>query len=464
MRSFIGKFIGDRNFYRKVMVVTLPIMLQNVITNFVSLLDNIMVGQIGTEQMTGVSIVNQLLFVFNLCIFGSVAGPGIFSAQFFGKGDSEGVRHCFRAKIIVGMAISVVFIGAIVPWHNQLISLFIHEGQENLDMTATLNYGKQYMWIMLAGLPAFAISNCYASSLRECGETVVPMKVGVLAVAVNCALNYALIFGMFGAPELGVRGAAIATVVSRYVEVGALILWTHCNKAKNQFIVGAYKSLRIPKDLALDIIRKGAPLLLNETLWSAGMTILNQCYSTRGLEVVSAVNISSTVSNLFFCAFFAFGNAVSIIVGQLLGAGQPERARDEDRKLITCSVITSSAFGIILFLTAHLIPEIYKTTDMVKDIAATFLMINALFMPVNGFVHTVYFTLRCGGKTIITFLFDSAFTWAICVPLAFVLSRFTTLGVIPIFLAVYSCDLIKVVVGSILLKKGSWINNLVAGK
>lgn len=464
MRNFLSKFIGDRNFYRRVMVVTLPIMLQNVITNFVSLLDNIMVGQIGTEQMTGVSIVNQLLFVFNLCIFGGVAGPGIFSAQFFGKGDTDGVRHSFRAKIIVGIVVSVAFIGALIPWHDQLISLFIHEGQENLDMTATLNYGKQYMWIMLVGLPAFAISNCYASSLRECGETVVPMKVGVLAVVVNCVLNYVLIFGMLGAPALGVQGAAIATVVSRYIEVGALIWWTHRNKAKNPFIVGAYKTLRIPKALALDILRKGAPLLINEALWSAGMTMLNQSYSTRGLEVVSAVNISSTVSNLFFCAFFAFGNAVSIMVGQLLGAGQTERARDEDRKLITCSVITSSIFGIVLFFTAHLIPQMYNTTDMVKDIAANFLMINAIFMPVNGFVHTVYFTLRCGGKTIITFLFDSAFTWSICVPLAFVLSRFTALGVIPIFLSVYSCDLIKVVVGSILLKKGSWINNLVAGK
>ncbi len=464
MRGFFSKFIGDKNFYRRVVAVTLPIMLQNVITNFVSLLDNVMVGQIGTEQMTGVSIVNQLLFVFNLCIFGGVAGPGIFSAQFSGKGDTDGVRYSFRAKIIMAIAVTGIFVTALIPWHDQLISLFIHQGEENLDMVATLAFGKQYLWIMLLGLPAFALSNCYASTLRECGETVLPMKAGVAAVVINCLLNYVLIFGKLGAPQLGVQGAAIATVVSRYVEVGILIAWTHMNKAKNPFIVGAYRSLRVPKALALDIIIKGAPLLINEGLWSAGMTMLNQCYSTRGLEVVSAVNISSTVSNLFFCAFFAFGNAVSIMVGQLLGAGELEKARDEDRKLIACSVITSTVMGIVLFLTARHIPELYNTTPMVKEIASQFLMVNALFMPINGFIHTVYFTLRCGGKTIITFLFDSAFTWCLCVPVAFVLSRFTGLYVVYIFLAVYSCDLIKTVVGSVLLKKGSWINNLVAEK
>ncbi|MBR5137375.1 MAG: MATE family efflux transporter [Clostridia bacterium] len=464
MRGFLGKFIGDKNFYRRVFAVTLPIILQNVITNFVSLLDNVMVGQIGTEQMTGVSIVNQLLFVFNLCIFGGVAGPGIFSAQFYGKGDIEGVKYSFRAKFIIAVSVVAVFIGVLIPWHDQLISLFIHEGQEALDLVATLNYGKQYLWIMLIGLPAFALSNCYASSLRECGETVLPMKAGVAAVIVNCALNYVLIFGKFGMPVLGVQGAAIATVISRYVEIAILVVWTHVHKERNKFIVGAYKSLYVPKALALDIALKGAPLLINEGLWSAGMAILNQSYSTRGLEVVSAVNISSTVSNLFFCAFFAFGNAVSILVGQLLGAGELEKAKDEDRKLITCSVLTSTFFGIVLFFTAKIIPDLYNTTPMVKEIASQFLMVNAFFMPINGFIHTVYFTLRCGGKTIITFIFDSAFVWCLSVPMAVLLSRLTGLYVIYIFIAVYSLDFIKTGLGIYFLKKGSWINNLVAEK
>lgn len=462
MRSFLGKFIGDRHFYRRVLLVTLPIILQNVITNLVSLLDNIMVGQIGTEQMTGVAIVNQLLFVFNLCIFGGVAGPGIFSAQFFGQGDTEGVKYSFRAKIIIAIGVVAVFVAVLIPWHDQLISLFLHKGEENMDLAATLAFGRQYLWIMLIGLPAFALSNCYASSLRECGETVLPMKAGVAAVFVNCILNYVLIFGKLGAPVLGVQGAAIATVVSRYVEIVILMVWTHGHKDKNQFIVGAFKSLYVPGALAKDIAIKGAPLLINEGLWSAAMAMLNQSYSIRGSEVVSAINISSTVSNLFFCAFFAFGNAVSIMVGQLLGAGELERAKDEDRKLITCSVLTSTFFGIVLFLTAGIIPDVYNTTPMVKEIATQFLIVNAIFMPVNGFIHTVYFTLRCGGKTIITFIFDSAFIWCLSVPLAFVLSRFTGIYVIYIFLAVYSLDFIKTGLGIYFLKKGSWINNLVA--
>lgn len=458
----LRSLIGDRAFYRKLFAVMTPVLIQNVITNFVSLLDNVMVGQVGTEPMSGVAIVNQLIFVFNLCIFGGLAGAGIFTAQYYGKNDQEGVRNTFRAKLYIAFGAVIVFLSVFLLFGEELISLFLHEGQENLNLEATLNYGREYLLVMVIQTVPFAIMQVYGSTLRETGETLLPMKAGIVAVCVNLALNYILIFGKLGAPALGVVGAAIATVIARFVECFIVIGWTHLHKEQCPFICGAYRLLKVPVQLTKQIVILGAPLLINEVLWSSGMAVLNQCYSLRGLEVVSAVNISTTVSNLFFCAFLSMGTTVSIIVGQLLGAGELERAVEEDRQLIAFAVALCAAVGVVMALIAPLVPEIYNTTAMVKELAADLLFVSAAMMPVNAFTNSCYFTLRSGGKTIITFIFDSAFVWAICVPVAFLLSRYTSLAILPMYIAVQALDLIKCVIGFYLVKKRKWVNNLVA--
>lgn len=456
------KFFGDKAFYRKLFSVMIPILIQNVITNFVSLLDNIMVGRLGTEPMSGVAIVNQLMFVFILCIFGGISGAGIFTTQFYGKGDTEGVRHTVRFKFIVALGAVAVFAALFLTCGDQLIGLFLHQGEEDLDLAATLAYGRSYMLVMLIQLIPFAASQVYSGTLRETGETVVPMVAGIAAIFVNLGLNWVLIFGKLGFPALGVVGAAIATVTSRFVELGVVVIWTHTHKARCPFADGLFKSFRVPRGLCKNIIIKGLPLLLNEVLWSSGMTTLNQCYSQRGLEVVSAVNISATVSNLFFCSFFAMGSTVSIIVGQLLGAGETERAVDEDRKLLTFSVILCTLTGCVMAAVAPLVPNVYNTTAGVKALACDLLLVSACMMPVDSFTNASYFTIRSGGKTFITFLFDSGFVWVICVPVAFVLSRFTNIPIVPMFIIVRCLDLIKCVVGFILIKKRTWVHNLTA--
>ena len=201
--------------------------------------------------------------------------------------------------------------------------------------------------------------------------------------------------------------------------------------------------------------------MLNEVLWSTGQAVLTQCYSVRGLEAVSALNISSTVSNLFFCAYFAFGSAISIIVGQLLGAGEIERAKEEDSKLIFCAVAVCLVIGGVMALLSPAFPQIYNTTDAVKDIATKCLLISSFMMPFHGFIHTAYFTLRSGGKTVITFLFDSVYVWAILIVAAFTISRFTEMPIVPMYFFVQSLEIIKCVIGYILVKKGVWAKNLV---
>ena len=457
-----NKFIGDKKFYGRVLTVAVPIMIQNGISNFVSLLDNIMIGQIGTEKMSGVAIVNQLMFVLYLGLFGALSGPGIYSAQFFGSGNHEGVRHSFRYKLYI--AVSLVSIGIIVflCCGESLMSLYLTEEVETAQSAdMVLKYGHDYMLVMLIGLIPFAVEESYASTLRECGETKVPMIAGLVAVAVNLCGNYILIFGKFGFPELGVTGAAIATVISRFVQAGVVVVWTHRNTLKMQFAKGLYKSLKIPRELVLKISVKGLPLMLNELLWSAGMALLNQCYSKRGLDAVAGLNIASTFNNLFNVVFIAMGSAVAIMVGQLLGAGELKEARDTDTKLITFSVVSSFFMGIILFLLAGVFPELYNSEDSVKELACGFIRISAVCMPLYAFMHASYFTLRTGGKTFVTFLFDSVFLWGVSVPVAFIISRLTAMPVLMMFFCVQMIDLIKCTIGFILVKKGIWLQNLV---
>ncbi|MBR0426531.1 MAG: MATE family efflux transporter [Clostridia bacterium] len=454
-------FIGDRAFYKRLLAVMLPVLIQNVITNFVSLLDNIMVGQVGTESMSGVAIVNQLLFVFNLCIFGGLSGAGIFTAQFFGKGDLEGVRHTMRLKYYIAIVASVLFGTAFVLFGKPLISLFLHEGEAGIDLNATLSFGQQYLWVMLIQMLPFALMQVYGSTLRECGETMLPMKAGIAAILVNLVLNYILIFGKFGFPALGVVGAAIATVIARFVECAIVVVWAHLHTKQHPYIRGLYRSLKIPVPVLKKVAIKGFPLLMNEVLWSAGMTTLNQAYSVRGVEVVSAMNISSTVSNLFFCAFFATGTTIAIMIGQLLGAGESERAVEEDRKLIAFAVALSTVVGGTMALFAPLIPNLYNTQDEVRRLATSFLYVVAVMMPFNAFTNGSYFTLRSGGKTIITFLFDSAFIWVVNVPIAMALVHWTELPIFWVFVIVQSLELVKVTIGAILLKRRAWVNNLV---
>ena len=455
------RFIGDKAFYRHVLGIAVPIIIQNGITNFVSLLDNIMVGQVGTVPMSGVSIVNGLLFVFNLCIFGASSGAGIFTAQFHGSGDDEGVRHTFRFKIIACFLLSILGMGVFMIGGSSLIGLYL-TGEGDASVAAgALSYGLEYLAIMLWGFLPFALCNAYASTLRETGETFVPMMAGISAVLVNLVLNYILIFGHFGAPAMGVRGAALATVISRYAELLIVAGWTHKNKLKKPFIVGAYRSFYLPGQLLRSILSKASPLLANEFLWASGMAIMNQCYSTCGLDVVPAMNIASTLYNLGSVAFLAMGNAVGIIMGQMMGAGNTEAVvRDSNRKLLVVSIASGLVFGCLVGCVSGIFPNLYNTTEMVRQLATRLICINAVMMPFNAYTNGTYFTLRSGGQTMVTFLFDSCFVWVCCVPLAYVLSRFTDLTILPLFAICLSTDLIKCVLGTIMLKQGKWIQNL----
>ena len=461
LKNFRKKFIGTKDFYIYVLGIAVPMIIQNAITNFVSFLDNIMVGQIGTEQMSGVAIANQLIFVFNLCIFGGVSGAGIFGTQFFGKGDYEGQKYTFRFKVYICALLTVIALLLGNFLDTELISLYLNDTGSVGDISLALDYGKHYLAIMLIGLIPFAISQVYINTIRETGHTLIPMIASMIAVFTNLILDYCLIFGAFGLPQMGVRGAALATIIARFIECIIVVAWTHLNPGKNKYIVGAYRSFYIPGNILKDVLKKGTPLMINEMLWSMGMTVIVQCYAIRGLEVVAAQNISSTITNLFNIVYIQLGASIAIVVGQLLGAGKLKEARDADTKMIFFVVTACIGMSVLMSAFGGLFPQIYNTEEAIKELATKFIFISALMMPVCAFCHSTYFTLRSGGKTGVTFILDSVYTWLIVIPVAYCLSHFTNWSIVPVFFCVQSMEFVKAIIGFFMVKSNVWLNTIV---
>lgn len=469
-QSRFGKrYIGDRAFYMAVLGIVIPVVIQNSISNFVSLLDNLMVAAVSTNQMNGVSIANQMVFVFNLCIFGGVAGPGIFAAQFYGAGDRKGVRDSFRFSMVIAIGVSAVAALIFAFFRTPLVNTYINNPESAEAAREMLEVGSDYLLIMMAGLLPFAISQAYASVLRSCGETRIPMFAAVASVLVNLVLNAVLIFGLLGFAPMKAKGAAIATVISRYVEMLIIVIMSHTREKKYpsnpayRFLEGAYKNFSIPMQLVKKITVKGLPLLLNEAAWSMGMAMLAQLYSRLGTDVVAAQTITSTIANLFNVFFISMGTAASVMVGQPLGMSDFEGAKRNVRRIMFFQMCICFTIGTIMFFVSPLLPYCFKEADAaIREIATGMLCVTACAMPVNGFAHCSYFILRSGGRTIITFLFDSAYTWLIPIPLVYALVTYTPLPILAVFILCHVADLIKVALGAVLLKKGVWIRNIVA--
>ncbi len=459
-------FIGDGAFYHRVIAILAPIIIQNTVTNIINLVDNVMVGRVGTLPISAVAIVNQLMFVFFLCIFGGLSGVGIFTSQFVGIGDKEGVCHTFRLKWFVALFLLAVCLIVFLVFPKQLIGLYLSETTSPEDAAATLQYGTSYLTAILFGLLPFVVSQIYGSTLRELGQTKLPMLASVVGILVNVFFNYLLIFGNEGLSFLpfapmGVVCAGIATSLSRYVEMAILLISVHKHRDRYPFLEGVYHRLSVPFSLCKKVFQKGFPLLLNEFLWSFGMAALMQCYSSRGITVVAATNISSTVGNIFNVIYISMGTAIAIMVGHALGANNHKEAKNIVWRLLALSVVACLATGVLLFAASFFIPLAYNTTNEVRHLATQLLWVVAALMPFNAVCHGCYFAMRSGGRTIITFLFDSGFIWLVSYPLAFCLARFSALPIVLFFLLVQGIEAVKAIAAVLFIKSGFWLNNIV---
>lgn len=455
-------FIGDRAFYRRAATIVLPMIVQNTITNVVSLLDNVMVGQVGTLPMSAVAVVNQLLFIFNLCVFATVSAAGIFSTQYAGAGDYEGMRSCMRIKLVIGGGLLLIAGGIFLAMPHVLIRSYLTEADPE-TAAATMGYALSYLRLMLPGLIPFVVTQVYASSMREDGQTRLPMVASVTSIIVNLVFNWLLIFGVGPFPAMGVEGAAIATVLSRFVEMGIVIIGGICHRERYPYLHGMLTTLRAPVSLWKQVARKGMPLIANEFLWSTSIALILQCYSKRGVDVVAASNIASTMSGLFNVLFISMGGATGIMVGQALGAGRMEEASDTAWQLLTISVVGMILMAVPMILLSDIIPKLYDTEPEIRHLAGQMLRIMALTMPMDAVANNCYFTIRSGGRMIITFLFDSVFSLVFDFGCAAVLAYLTEMPIVPMYFCVQMMHLLKAILSIIVVKHGGWKRQIITG-
>ncbi len=446
-----NQWIGDRAFYQRLMTLSIPLVLQQLITASIQIVDNVMVGQLGETAIGAVGVINQLFFVVIITSFGVMSGSTIYMAQYYGAKNENKLQQSFHFTIVAALAVGLVSFFLFSYADDFLIGVFT-QGVE------TTSLALQYMSIIRFGLFAFAISIAISSSLRVVGITKPILWISVATIVLNTVLNAILIFGLFGFPVLGVIGAAIATLIARVMEA-MLSLW-YLMYRQSILKLDILRLFRIEWSLTKAIIIIGLPLLFNEFLWSLGQTTYLFAYSTRGDGALAAMNVTNTISQITFVMFQAIGAAAAVFVGNKLGENSLEEAQLNAQRLIFIATVFAVFVGMIQFIISFFVLDIYSVSEATKLAAQFNIRVNSMFVPLYTMNVTMFFIIRSGGDTSSTFLMDSGFMWVIAVPIALSLAFFTTLPITTMFLIIQGTEFLKVGFAYHRFAKKKWVKNL----
>ena len=452
-----GRLFGPGEFYKSALAIAVPIMLQQLIQSLVSLIDNFMVSGLGDVCMSGVNVAGQVLFVFMVFLNSICMSGGIFMTQFFGAKDRAGMGQAFRFKLVAGLAAFVPYFLVCVVFPRQVLSwMLIGNTQADLILDEAVAYIRIMFWI---GIP-MTLSVCIASSLREIGEVKTPLVVTVAATLTNTLFNWLLIYGNLGLPRLGVRGAALATVIARLVEFG-LFVAVYVRK-KPDFAVRPSELLKIDGALFMDILKKGAMVLFCEMVWVLSETVTTALYNGRGgADVVSGMASSFAIANLYFVAFGGVYTATGVILGKTLGAGDLDRARREKTWLLSGSAVFGAVMTLFGVATTLIVPVVFgRLSDGAIKICRDMVLLMSLLMPVWVYMNTQQAIARAGGDTRMGAYTDAGLTLFVMTPMVFALALLTDVGPVVMYCGVKLVDGIKLVIFHFWLKKEYWLKNL----
>jgi putative MATE family efflux protein len=447
----IKHLFGSKEFYKKVGLIAIPIVLQQLIIASVNLVDNLMVGQLGESSINAVTIINQLNFVVMIVTFGVMGGAGIFTAQFFGAKKEEELKMSYRYKMSAAILVSTTAFLLFLLFGETMIGWFASKDE-------TISLGMDYLRIVQFGVFPFIVSLAITTTFRETGTTKPLLYISLFALLLNAAINYVLIFGHLGFEPMGVRGAAIGTVIARYVEV--FLLYGLMIVRKAPFYAKLFTIFSIPKHLTKKISLKALPLTINEVFWSVGQTMFVYVFSLRGETALAAMNINNAVSQIVFVTFLGIATAVAVMVGNTLGENKLEEAESNAYKLIVVAFLSAVVVGAILFVIAPFVVGLYDISEVTYEWALITTRYNSVLIWLYSVNVAIYFTLRSGGDMRSTIYADSGFTWIVMVPLALVLVYVTDLEVTWLFLLVKGTELLKFFYSLQLLKKKRWLQNL----
>ncbi|MFT9495437.1 MATE family efflux transporter [Anaerosolibacter sp.] len=445
--------LKDRNFYKTMMAIALPISFQNLISSSLNMVDTVMIGRLGETQIAAVGLANQLFFLFILLMFGINSGCAIFTAQFWGKRDIANIRRVLGLALVSGGSLSLVFASAafFIPQH--ILRLFTMDA-------VVVDLGSQYLKIISFSYLITTISFAYAFASRSIGQAKLPMVVSAISLLTNTLLNYLLIFGNFGFPAMGVRGAALATVIARSVEMIFLLSIIY---KQGDVLAGKIRELL---DFGFDFVKRiyqtAIPVILNEGIWALGMTMYSVAYARISTDAVASIQIANTIQNIFMVVAMGLGNSCAVMLGNEIGAGHKEKAITYGNTFILLGTLLGAAIGGLLALVAPFILQFFNVSQSVYESAYWILMVMGFTMAIRIFNTILIIGIfRSGGDTKFSLYLEMGSVWLIGVPLAFLGALVWHLPVYWVYGLISIEELLKAVLGFPRVLSKKWVRNVV---
>jgi putative MATE family efflux protein len=451
----ITKLFSDKDFYKKLFAIAIPIMLQNLVNSFVNVLDTVMIGRLGTVEIAAVGLGNNVFFFYMILLFGICSGGAVFIAQFWGKRDIGGIRKTVGLCCVINLFIGGGFTlaGLLVP--ERIMGIYSTDGD-------VIRAGALYLRYLAPSFLPFAVAQVLVLSLRSIEQVKAPMATSIAALSINAVLNWLWIFGVGPFPAMGVAGAAMATTVSRFTETLLLI---GIIRRKNYPIIGpAREMFNFNRAFISRFFRIVAPIMMNEFAWSLGVSMQNIIFARTHTDAIAAFNITGTISQLTWVLFIGLGNGVGVLIGKKIGEGDHAGARNYALKIIFFVPLAALAAAAVLIPISYVIPLIFKVNEAVLRTAAQMLFILAAAYPFRAFnMAMVVGICRAGGDTVFCAIYDTAFMWAIALPAAAAASFFFGAPFWVIYMLVVSEELFKMAAGVWRFRSGKWLRDVTRG-
>lgn len=456
VKTFLQKYLfSGKDFYRKLLVIALPIIIQNFIASSLNMVDTVMIGRIGETEIAAVGLANQFFFLFLLIVTGIHSGCGVLIAQFWGQRDKENIRKVLGLGLFASVAIALLFTVVTIFYPEGIVNIFNEDPQ-------VIQEGAVYLQIISFSYIVTAINFGYAMACRSIGNTVLPMIVSALALGCNTFLNYVLIFGHFGAPQLGVKGAAIATVIARIMEMMVLVAFIYFQS--DVLRVGLRDLIGISAGYFRGVFRTVLPVVLNEGCWGLGFVVYSVAYGRISTQAFAAVQITNTIQNLFTVAVFGLAGAAAVMVGHKIGEGNEEEGEVYAWRFSILSWLSGLLIGGLIAATAPFIVSLFNVSDGVYNSALRIQYITALVMVIRVFnIVQIVGVLRGGGDVRFSLIAEACTMWCLGVPLAFLGAFVLHLSVEGVVALVMIEEVAKFTVIMLRLVSRHWIKNLAHG-
>ena len=444
----------DRSFYNKVFAIAIPIILQNLISSLLNMIDTVMVGALGESQLAAVGLANQVFFVFFLLIYGINSGCGIFIAQYWGSKDEDNIRRTVGFSVTVGTVVGLLFTLVALYLPRQIMQLFTVDN-------AVIEHGIIYMRYVSLGYVLTSVSIAYSFAARNIGDVKVPMLISAVSLIINGVFNFILIFGYLGFPRLEVAGAAIATVLARLVEAAALVYWVYAIR-KNKVISPVIKDIkRLNLKYIKNVLITAIPVILNDVFWALGMTMYSAAYARIGTSAIAAIQIANTAQNIFIVISIGLASSCAVILGNEIGSGDKAKAILYAKRFLIIGTLAGLILGLILILISPIILMMFSNTRAVQLLAQRIMMIMGIFLWcrfMNGIL--VVGVLRSGGDTTFSMILETCSVWLVGVPLAFAGALWWHLPVYVVYTLICLEELVKAYFGIRRVKSNKWVRDV----